>query len=148
MSVLEKTNEKSVPANPKPIDAVAEKLNRARQAQSIAGLSSGIAADNLTVIYRNGNMALDDASLQIPTSSICALVGINGSGKSTLFKALMGFVPLARGSVSILGEPAGRALERNVVAYVPQAEEVDWQFPVLVEDVVMMTHELAAPCLH
>jgi manganese/iron transport system ATP-binding protein len=41
----------------------------------------------------------------------------------------MGFVPLATGSVSILGEPAGRALKRNVVAYVPQAEEVDWNFP-------------------
>src|SRR5690606_284966 len=40
--------------------------------------------------------------------------------------------------VSIMGEPAGRALKRNIVAYVPQAEEVDWNFPILVEDVVMM----------
>ena len=50
----------------------------------------------------------------------------------------MGFVHLSRGSVSILGQPAGKALGKNRVAYVPQNEEVDWNFPVLVEDVVMM----------
>ncbi|MBX2881673.1 MAG: manganese/iron ABC transporter ATP-binding protein [Granulosicoccus sp.] len=99
---------------------------------------SGIKARNISVIYRNGHMALSDASFDIPTSTITALVGINGSGKSTLFKAIMGLVPLASGSVSILGQPAGRALARNTVAYVPQNEDVDWNFPVLVEDVVMM----------
>ena len=63
---------------------------------------------------------------------------MNGSGKSTLFKAIMGFVPLATGRVEILGRPAREALAASLVAYVPQAEEVDWTFPVLVEDVVMM----------
>ena len=100
--------------------------------------SPGIRAENVTVTYRNGHTALRDASFDIPNSTICALVGINGSGKSTLFKAIMGFVPLALGSVQILGSPAGRALQRNTVAYVPQNEDVDWNFPVLVEDVVMM----------
>lgn len=99
---------------------------------------SGIKASGLSVIYRNGTVALSDATFEIPTSTICALVGVNGSGKSTLFKALMGLVPLARGSVSILGQAAGKALSRNTVAYVPQNEEVDWNFPVLVHDVVMM----------
>jgi len=112
------------------------RLLRERQQGDVA--NSGIDAKNVSVIYRNGNLALDDATFQIPTGSICALVGVNGSGKSTLFKSIMGFVPLARGSVSILGKPAGRSLERNTVAYVPQNEEVDWNFPVLVEDVVMM----------
>ncbi len=88
--------------------------------------------------YPNGFTALVDASFSIPTGSICALVGVNGSGKSTLFKALMGFVPLAAGQVEILGAPAGRGARRNAVAYVPQSEEVDWDFPVLVDDVVMM----------
>lgn len=101
-------------------------------------VATGIDVRDVTVTYRNGHTALRDASFSIPTDSITALVGVNGSGKSTLFKAIMGFVPLAKGSVSILGEPAGRALKRNVVSYVPQAEEVDWNFPVLVEDVVMM----------
>ncbi|MCC0044861.1 MAG: manganese/iron ABC transporter ATP-binding protein [Brucellaceae bacterium] len=98
----------------------------------------GLAVSDATVTYRNGNTALIDASFAIPEGSIAALVGVNGSGKSTLFKAIMGFVPLARGSVSIFGQPAAQALKRNIVAYVPQAEEVDWNFPVLVEDVVMM----------
>ena len=98
----------------------------------------GLVARDVTVTYRNGHTALRGASFSIPRGSITALVGINGSGKSTLFKAIMGFVPLAAGSVSILDRPAAEALKRNAVAYVPQAEDVDWNFPVLVEDVVMM----------
>jgi len=91
-----------------------------------------------TVTYRNGHTALRDASFQTPTGTITALVGVNGSGKSTLFKAIMGFVRLARGEISVLGMPVEQALRKNLVAYVPQSEEVDWNFPVLVEDVVMM----------
>lgn len=120
-----------------PIELMQERKRlRRRQAEQPAG--SGIKANGLSVIYRNGNVALADATFDIPTSTICALVGINGSGKSTLFKSIMGLVPLARGEVFILGQPAGKALARNTVAYVPQNEEVDWNFPVLVEDVVMM----------
>ncbi|MFG1300521.1 manganese/iron ABC transporter ATP-binding protein [Xanthobacter sp. V3C-3] len=98
----------------------------------------GIAVEHVTVTYRNGHTALRDASFRIPTGTITALVGVNGSGKSTLFKTIMGFLKAGRGEVRILGMSVGEALKRNVVAYVPQAEEVDWSFPVLVEDVVMM----------
>ncbi|MCB1357993.1 MAG: manganese/iron ABC transporter ATP-binding protein [Maritimibacter sp.] len=101
-------------------------------------MTDGIRADGLTVTYRNGFTALADASFAIPTGTITALVGVNGAGKSTLFKALMGFVPVARGNVEILGKPVAEAKKAQAVAYVPQAEEVDWSFPVLVEDVVMM----------
>lgn len=100
--------------------------------------SSGIISQNVTVTYRNGHTALHNASFEIPTGTITALVGVNGAGKSTLFKAIMGFVPAARGEISVLGMPVQEALRRNIVAYVPQSEEVDWSFPVLVEDVVMM----------
>jgi manganese/iron transport system ATP-binding protein len=100
--------------------------------------TSGIVARNTTVTYRNGHTALRDASFTAPAGSITALVGINGSGKSTLFKAIMGFVGIAQGEITIFGRPVAEALRRNLVAYVPQAEEVDWNFPVLVEDVVMM----------
>ncbi|MBV8043175.1 iron/manganese ABC transporter ATP-binding protein SitB [Pluralibacter sp.] len=99
---------------------------------------TSIAVSDVTVTYRNGHTALHDATFQVPGGSIAALVGVNGSGKSTLFKAIMGFVRLATGSISVLGIPTRQALRRNLVAYVPQAEEVDWSFPVLVEDVVMM----------
>lgn len=98
----------------------------------------GLTVDDVTVSYRNGHTALRHASFTVPKGTITALVGVNGAGKSTLFKAIMGFVPLSAGSVQILGLPAREALKRNLVAYVPQAEEVDWNFPVLVEDVVMM----------
>jgi manganese/iron transport system ATP-binding protein len=100
--------------------------------------SAGLDVRDVTVTYHNGHTALVNAGFAIPRGTITALVGVNGSGKSTLFKAIMGFVPLAAGSVSIMGEPADAALKRNLVAYVPQAEEVDWDFPILVEDVVMM----------
>jgi len=99
---------------------------------------AGIEVEGVTVSYRNGFTALRDASFEIPTGTISALVGVNGSGKSTLFKAIMGFVRIAKGSIRILGRPVDQALKQNLVAYVPQSEEVDWNFPVLVEDVVMM----------
>lgn len=98
----------------------------------------GIAAEDVTVTYRNGHTALRHASFSIPPGTITALVGVNGAGKSTLFKAIMGFVPVASGEIRVLGMSVREALRQNLVAYVPQAEEVDWNFPVLVEDVVMM----------
>lgn len=98
----------------------------------------GIVAEDVTVTYRNGMTALRHASFSVPKGTITALVGVNGAGKSTLFKAIMGFVPVAAGKVTILGLSVKEALKKNLVAYVPQAEEVDWTFPVLVEDVVMM----------
>ncbi|WP_421091083.1 manganese/iron ABC transporter ATP-binding protein [Pseudochrobactrum sp. MP213Fo] len=99
---------------------------------------AGLMVTGATVTYRNGHTALRDASFEIPNGTITALVGVNGSGKSTLFKALMGFVRLAKGDIRILGLPVNKALKKNLVAYVPQSEDVDWNFPILVEDVVMM----------
>lgn len=98
----------------------------------------GIVAHDVTVTYRNGHTALRHASFALPRGTITALVGVNGAGKSTLFKAIMGFVPPGGGSISLLGRSVKKALRENLIAYVPQAEEVDWSFPVLVEDVVMM----------
>ena len=97
-----------------------------------------IAVRDLTVRYKNGHTALHNASFSIKKGTISGLVGVNGAGKSTLFKALMGFVPIAKGDITILGNPVSQALKSRLIAYVPQSEEVDWSFPVLVEDVVMM----------
>ena len=104
----------------------------------VAPTKTAIEARELSVTYRNGHTALHNASFSVAAGAICGLVVGNGAGKSTLFKALMGFVPLAKGSVSLLGGTVRDALSRNLVAYVPQNEDVDWTFPVLVEDVVMM----------
>ncbi len=98
----------------------------------------GIDATDVTVTYRNGHTALRDATFHIPPGTVTALVGVNGAGKSTLFKAIMGFVPTSSGTIRLLGHSVAQALRANIVAYVPQSEEVDWAFPVLVEDVVMM----------
>jgi manganese/iron transport system ATP-binding protein len=97
-----------------------------------------LAAIDVAVTYPNGHTALRGASFRLGGGTICALVGVNGSGKSTLFKALMGFVTPTSGRVEINGRPVGEAQKQSWVAYVPQAEEVDWTFPVSVHDVVMM----------
>jgi manganese/iron transport system ATP-binding protein len=103
-----------------------------------SGLAASIWVRNLTVTYNNGFTAVRDATFDLDPGTICALVGVNGSGKSTIFKAIMGFVRPSAGEVRLCGRPVEEALKRNIVAYVPQSEEVDWNFPVLVEDVVMM----------
>jgi manganese/iron transport system ATP-binding protein len=92
----------------------------------------------VSVVYSNGHHALRDATFSLSGGTICALVGVNGSGKSTLFKSIMGFLRPSAGQVRINGQPVAAALKQHLVAYVPQAEEVDWQFPVSVWDVVMM----------
>jgi manganese transport system ATP-binding protein len=97
----------------------------------------GIDIENVTVAY-HGKVALHSASLQLQPGTICGLVGMNGAGKSTLFKAIMGFVKPNTGRVLINGLPIRKVQKSNLVAYVPQSEEVDWNFPVNVYDVVMM----------
>jgi ABC-type Mn2+/Zn2+ transport system ATPase subunit len=96
-----------------------------------------IDVENVTVAY-HGKVALHSASLQLKTGTICGLVGMNGAGKSTLFKAIMGFVKPTSGQVLVNGLPIHQVQKQNLVAYVPQSEEVDWDFPVSVQDVVMM----------
>ena len=100
--------------------------------------SISLSVKNVTVRYRNGHRALWNASFEIPYSTITALVGVNGAGKSTLFKAIMGFLPISEGTININGKSVSDALKTNLISYVPQSEEVDWSFPVLVKDVVMM----------
>ncbi len=80
--------------------------------------------------------ALEHVSVAVEPGSLLAVVGPNGAGKSTLLKLMAGLLQPWSGRVEILGAPSGREARR--VAYVPQAELVDWAFPVTVEDVVMM----------
>jgi manganese/iron transport system ATP-binding protein len=91
--------------------------------------------ENVTVAY-NGRPALQEVSFQVPHGAQVAVVGANGAGKSTLFKALVGLLPVRGGRILIHGQPLGS--HHDCVAYVPQREDVEWRFPVTVEDVVMM----------
>jgi manganese/iron transport system ATP-binding protein len=100
--------------------------------------AASLSVRDVTVAYPSGAAALRDTSFALGAGTICGLVGINGSGKSTLFKTIMGLLRPQKGEVLISGLPVEAALRRTIVAYVPQSEEVDWNFPVLVEDVVMM----------
>lgn len=80
--------------------------------------------------------ALEHVSIAVEPGSLLAVVGPNGAGKSTLLKLMAGLLRPWTGRIEVLGGPPGRESRR--VAYVPQAELVDWAFPVTVEDVVMM----------
>lgn len=80
--------------------------------------------------------AIEDINLAVEAGSLLAVVGPNGAGKSTLLKVMAGLLPAWSGRVEVLGGTPGREARR--VAYVPQAESVDWAFPVTVGDVVMM----------
>lgn len=91
--------------------------------------------ENVTVAY-NGSPVLDSISFEVPQGEQVAVVGPNGAGKSTLFKTLVGLLPVRSGKILIHCLPLGS--HTDCVAYVPQREEVDWRFPVTVEDVVMM----------
>jgi manganese/iron transport system ATP-binding protein len=81
-------------------------------------------------------IVVEDLTFSVPHGARVAVAGPNGAGKSTLFKALVGLLPLRGGQVFIHGLPLGN--HKDCVAYVPQREEVDWRFPVTIEDVVMM----------
>ena len=98
----------------------------------------GIAVDNISVTYSNAKLALYNASCYVEPGTITGLVGPNGGGKSTLFKSIMGFLAPSQGQVHIDGISIRKAQKKQLMAYVPQADEVDWNFPISVFDVVMM----------
>jgi len=81
-------------------------------------------------------VALEAVDLTIPVGSLLAVIGPNGAGKSTLLKVIAGLLPARSGTVEVLGDMPGR--HAHQVAYVPQAETVDWAFPVTVGEVVTM----------
>jgi manganese/zinc/iron transport system ATP- binding protein len=81
-------------------------------------------------------VALSDVDLEVPVGSLLAVIGPNGAGKSTLLKTISGLLQPFSGTVEVLG--AGPRVVAKRIAYVPQAEVVDWAFPVNVGDVVMM----------
>lgn len=98
----------------------------------------GISVDNISVTYSNAKLALYNASCYVQPGTITGLVGPNGGGKSTLFKSIMGFLSPNQGRVHIDNLSIKQAQKNQLIAYVPQADEVDWNFPISVYDVVMM----------
>jgi len=89
----------------------------------------------LTVSY-GSRPVLWDVDARFPAAAMSAIVGPNGAGKSTLLKAALGLIPSDAGQTLIEGRPVGEARDR--VAYVPQRDAVDWDFPITVHEVVEM----------
>ncbi len=101
--------------------------------------SAALTLEGIVVAYHdavNGRVtALDNLNFTVQTGERIAVVGPNGAGKSTLFNLIVGTLKPTDGRVHIFGHgPDGHIC----IAYVPQRNNIDWQFPVTVEDVVMM----------
>lgn len=96
-----------------------------------------ISLKDVSVDYGN-KRALIDATIDIPYHSFTGVIGMNGAGKSTMFKVIMGLVEPKSGTVTICDDPVKISQKHGHVAYVQQSEDVDWDFPVSVYDVVMM----------
>ena len=90
---------------------------------------------NLSVNYRQ-TLAVKNVSFILHPGQVAGLLGSNGAGKSTLLEAILGLIPTAEGVVHWLGKPVSQQLKK--VAYVPQRSQIDWDYPVTVERVVMM----------
>ena len=97
--------------------------------------ASPFEASGLTVAL-GGRPVLWNVDLRLPARGMSAIVGPNGAGKSTLFRAALGLAPVLAGQVRLLGEPAARVRRR--IAYMPQRNSVDWDFPVSARDVAAM----------
>lgn len=83
-------------------------------------------------------VALVGTDLRVEPGRVVGLVGMNGAGKTTLLKSVLGLVRPVAGTVTIAGEAPAEARRAGAVAYVPQSEDVDWDFPLTVRDVVAM----------
>ncbi|MFQ5471643.1 MAG: metal ABC transporter ATP-binding protein, partial [Dehalococcoidia bacterium] len=84
----------------------------------------------------DGHAALEDVTFTVEKGCLAGLVGPNGSGKSTLLKVIMGLMKPWGGAVEVSGASAKAG--RTTIGYAPQSELVDWNFPVTVQDVVLM----------
>ena len=84
----------------------------------------------------NHQPVLEDITFQVAQGDMLGIIGPNGSGKSTLLKSVLGLVKAWQGEIIVLGQP-GTQIRRSI-GYMPQIEQVDWDFPVTVGDVALM----------
>lgn len=96
---------------------------------------NAIEVEGLTVHYEKRSI-LWDLSFSLPLGTICGVAGPNGAGKSTLLKAAVGLVKPQAGRISFMDQPIEKMRKR--IAYIPQRESIDWDFPITASDVVLM----------
>lgn len=98
-------------------------------------MHKAISIQNLYVSY-HGNEAVRNVSLGVDPGNLVGIIGPNGAGKSTFLKAMLGLIPRDKGEVEILGKTVKEV--RKQIAYVPQRNDIDWDFPITVIDAVLL----------
>jgi ABC-type Mn2+/Zn2+ transport system ATPase subunit len=98
-------------------------------------VTSVIELHGVSAGYDPGRPVISGVDLVVKAGELIALVGANGAGKSTLLKVIVGILPAMAGTAAVFGEAAGASRR---VAYLPQSEQLRWDYPLLVEDVVLM----------
>ncbi len=97
--------------------------------------STILSIDQLTVSY-DKTPILWDLSFEVKSGQIVGIIGPNGAGKSTFLKAALGIVKPLSGAIRFWGKPIREV--RSRIAYVPQKESVDWDFPITAFELVLM----------
>jgi len=92
--------------------------------------------DQVAVNYR-GIIAVENISFCLTSGQIVGIIGHNGAGKSSLIKSILGLIPLAQGKITFRSQALSKQLDQ--VAYIPQRAQIDWDYPITVEKVVMMS---------
>ena len=96
--------------------------------------------EHLDVDYR-GVVAVEDVSFRVFPKQMVGVIGPNGAGKSTLVKAILGLIPTSGGTIKFCNCPIRKQLRS--IAYVPQRTQVDWDYPITVQNVVMMARTVS-----
>ena len=118
-------------------------MNVAAQRKPAAGeledVTPVVAAEEISVRYPLGEeLALDRVTFTLWPGELVALIGPNGAGKSTLFKILSGVNRRYSGTLGVDGTTLLRKQKENFIAYMPQEGDIDWDYPILVKDVVKL----------
>jgi manganese/iron transport system ATP-binding protein len=92
--------------------------------------------NKLVVNYR-GLIAVQDISFSLAPGELVGIIGPNGAGKSTLLRAILGLIPIEKGVVKFYSHPLAKQLKQ--VAYIPQRSQIDWDYPITVHKVAMMS---------
>jgi manganese transport system ATP-binding protein len=98
-------------------------------------MEGAIVVENLHVSY-HGNEAVRNINIAIESGNLVGIIGPNGAGKSTFLKALLSLIPVDKGNVSFFGKSL--KFSRKNIAYVPQRNQIDWDFPITVIDTVLI----------
>ncbi|MEM7580118.1 MAG: metal ABC transporter ATP-binding protein [Cyanobacteria bacterium P01_A01_bin.80] len=96
--------------------------------------------EHLDVDYR-GVVAVEDVSFRVFPGQMIGVIGPNGAGKSTLVKAILGLIPVSNGTIKFCNCPIHKQLRS--IAYVPQRTQVDWDYPITVQNVAMMARTVS-----